>query len=179
MSTTLAGAQRRIEGFIDLVGKLTLYLTLVMIFLVATNVLLRYSFSFGSVWAQELEWHLLAAVILFGMSYALQRGESVRVDVFYAEFSPRKKFFVNLLSNFLMLAISAFFLKLSWAYVGQSYAIGETSADPGGIPFRWAVKGLIPLGFSLLLLQTLGALIKLCLEEQQRVQATGAKASHV
>jgi TRAP-type mannitol/chloroaromatic compound transport system permease small subunit len=50
-----------------------------MIALVATNVLLRYAFSFGSVWAQELEWHLLAPVILLGMSHALQRGEHVRV----------------------------------------------------------------------------------------------------
>jgi TRAP-type mannitol/chloroaromatic compound transport system permease small subunit len=179
MWTSLAGAQRGIETFIDGVGKLTLYLTLLMILLVATNVLLRYAFSFGSVWAQELEWHLLAAVILLGMSYALQRGESVRVDVFYADFSPRQKFFVNLLSNLLMLAMAAFFIKLSWAYVGQSYAIGETSADPGGIPWRWAVKGLIPLGFGLLFLQTLGALIKLCLEELQRGSDTGAKAAHV
>ena len=67
-----------------------------MIALVATNVLLRYAFSFGSVWAQELEWHLLAAVILLGMSYALQRGDNVRVDVFYADFAPRAKFVVDL-----------------------------------------------------------------------------------
>lgn len=179
MWTTLAGAQRGIEAFIDLIGKLTQYLTLAMILLVATNVLLRYAFSFGSVWAQELEWHLLAAVILFGMSYALQRGDNVRVDVFYADFSPRKKFFVNLLSNLLMLAMAAFFIKLSWAYVGQAYAIGETSADPGGIPWRWAVKGLIPLGFGLLFLQTVGALIKLCLEEMQRGPDAGMKAGHV
>jgi TRAP-type mannitol/chloroaromatic compound transport system permease small subunit len=37
--------------------------------------------------------------------------------------------------------------------VQQSYSIGETSPDPGGIPLRWAVKGLIPLGFALLALQ--------------------------
>jgi hypothetical protein len=79
---------RRIEAFIDRVGQVTLYLTLAMIALVATNVLLRYAFSVGSVWAQELEWHLLAAVILLGMSYALQRGDNVRVDLFYAGFTP-------------------------------------------------------------------------------------------
>ena len=86
----------RVEALIDTVGKATLYIALVMIGLVATNVLLRYSLSLGSVWAQELEWHLLAAVILLGMSYSLQRGDNVRVDVFYANFSPRKKFIVNL-----------------------------------------------------------------------------------
>jgi TRAP-type C4-dicarboxylate transport system permease small subunit len=62
-----------------------------MIGLVAVNVLLRYCLSFGSVWAQELEWHLLAPLILLGMSYAMQRGDNVRVDVFYANFSAAQE----------------------------------------------------------------------------------------
>jgi TRAP-type mannitol/chloroaromatic compound transport system permease small subunit len=173
-ATALAAAVRRIEALIDAVGRATLYLTLFMIGLVAVNVLLRYSFSFGSVWSQELEWHLLAAVILLGMSYALQRGDNVRVDVFYAGFPPRAKFVVNIVSGVLTLAIALLFIKLSWAYVGQSYAIAETSPDPGGIPMRWAVKGLIPLGFGLLALQTVGALMRLVLVEKQRLEAARA-----
>jgi len=163
----------RIEALIDVVGRATLYIALAMIALVATNVLLRYAFSFGSVWAQELEWHLLAAVILFGMSYALQRGENVRVDVFYADFSPRKKFFVNVFSGLLLLGIALTFFKLSLGYVAQAYAIGETSADPGGIAYRWAVKGLIPVGFGLLVLQTVGALGRLFIEERKRQEPAG------
>ncbi len=164
-------ALRRIEAFIDAVGRVTLYLVLAMIALVAINVLLRYSLSLGTVWAQELEWHLLAAVILFGMSYALQRGDNVRVDVFYANFTPRAKFVVNIVSGLLTLAISMVMIKLSLGYVGQSWAIDETSPDPGGIPMRWAVKGLIPLGFVLLALQTVGALMRLVLTERQRREA--------
>jgi len=166
-------ALRRIESVIDAVGKATLYLTLAMIALVATNVLLRYAFSFGSVWSQELEWHLLAAVILLGMSYAIQRGDNVRVDVFYADFGPRLKFFVDLLSGVLMLLIAGLFVKLSWPYVMQSYSIGEGSPDPGGIPLRWMVKGLIPIGFTLLALQALAALLRLVLKERQRREVAG------
>jgi TRAP-type mannitol/chloroaromatic compound transport system permease small subunit len=159
---------QRIESLIDAVGRATLCIALAMIALVATNVLLRYAFSFGSVWAQELEWHLLAAVILFGMSYALQRGDNVRVDVFYADFKPRTKFIVNVVSGLLTLAIALIFIKLSLGYVMQSYSIGETSADPGGIPMRWAVKSLIPIGFGLLALQQVGALLRLFIVERQR-----------
>lgn len=165
---------RRVEALIDAVGRLTLYLVLAMIALVATNVLLRYAFSFGSVWAQELEWHLLAAVILLGMSYALQRGESVRVDVFYADFRPRTKFYVNVFSGLLMLAIAGLFITLSLRYVAQSYAIGETSPDPGGIPLRWLVKGLIPAGFGLLALQAAAALVRLFLHERMRAEIARA-----
>ena len=69
------------------------------------------------------------------------------------------------------LAIALLFIKLSLGYVVQSYSIGETSADPGGIPLRWAVKSLIPIGFGLLALQQLGALLRLFIVERQRRDA--------
>ena len=150
-----------IEGFIDRIGTLTAWIALVMIGLVATNVLLRYAFSFGSVWAQELEWHLLAALILLGMSHALQRGDNVRVDIFYARYSPRVKRVVDLVSALLLIALALVFIHLSLSYVEQSRSIMEGSPDPGGIPYRWAVKALIPLGYSLLVLQQLAHLVRL------------------
>ena len=150
-----------IEGWIDRIGGLTAWIALVMIGLVATNVLLRYAFSFGSVWAQELEWHLLAALILLGMSHALQRGENVRVDLFYARYSPLGKRVVDVISTLLLIAVSLGFIWLSLGYVEQSRSINEASPDPGGIPLRWLVKSLIPLGYGLLVLQQLAQLLRL------------------
>lgn len=158
-----------IEAWTDFIGRVTLWVTLLMIGLVATNVVLRYLFSFGSVWAQELEWHLLAALILLGMSYALQRGDNVRVDLFYAGYSPRAKFVVDVVSVLLMLIVSLIFIKLSLNYVAQSWSINETSPDPGGIPWRWAIKSLIPLGYALVALQSVGALLRLFHERQKTV----------
>jgi TRAP-type mannitol/chloroaromatic compound transport system permease small subunit len=150
-----------IEDFIDLIGELNAWIALLMIGLVTTNVLLRYSLSYGSVWAQELEWHLLAALILLGMSHALQRGENVRVDLFYAHYSPLGKRVVDVLSALLLIAVSLSFIWLSMAYVEQSRSINEASPDPGGIPLRWLVKALIPLGYGLMLLQQLAQLLRL------------------
>ncbi|HEU0290192.1 MAG TPA: TRAP transporter small permease subunit [Burkholderiales bacterium] len=154
-----------IERFTDLTGRATSWLALVIVVLMAVNVLLRYLFSEGSVWAQELEWHLLAPLILFGMSYALLHGEHVRVDVFYAGFSERRKLLVDLLSAFLCIAISAAVIWLSLQYVQQSFVIDERSPDPGGLTHRWVLKALIPIGFACLILQcvslVLGTLEKL------------------
>lgn len=160
----LMGLVGTIESVIDGVGRIVPWVALLMIGLVATNVVLRYLFSFGSVWAQELEWHLLAALILLGMSYALQRGDNVRVDLFYAGYTPRLKFVVDVLSVLLMLVVALLFIKLSLNYVAQSWSINETSPDPGGIPWRWAVKSLIPLGYALVVLQSVGALLRLFLD---------------
>ena len=150
-----------IEGLIDRLGNLTAWIALVMIGLVATNVLLRYTLSVGSVWAQELEWHLLAGLILLGMSHALQRGDNVRVDIFYARYQPATKRVVDVVSALLLMAVAVAFILLSLGYVQQSWSINEASPDPGGIPYRWAVKALIPLGYGLLVLQQLAHLIRL------------------
>lgn len=161
-----------IEGFIDRIGTLTAWIALVMIGLVATNVILRYTLSLGSVWAQELEWHLLAALILLGMSHALQRGENVRVDLFYARFSPPLKRAVDVLSALLLITVCVLFIALSLGYVEQSRAIAEGSADPGGIPYRWIVKSLIPLGYGLLVLQQLAHLVRLLTPADAPQEAT-------
>ena len=150
----------RIERFIDGVGRATSWLALAIVVLMATNVILRYLFSYGSVWAQELEWHLLAPLILFAIAYALLKGEHVRVDVAYAHFSPRAKEMVNILSAVLCLAISVLIILLSIKYVQQSYVIGEKSPDPGGLTHRWILKALIPAGFVLLALQRAAEIAK-------------------
>lgn len=168
-SFTMERAVAAVESFIDAVGRLTLWIALLMIGLVATNVLLRYTMSLGSVWAQELEWHLLAGLILLGISYALQRGDNVRVDVFYANYSPRRKYIVDLVSLALLLAVSLLFIKLSIPYVMQSYSIGEGSPDPGGIPYRWFIKSFIPLGYVLVSLQCAAAMARRVLQERGRV----------
>lgn len=173
MRTTLRRTASAIEALIDATGRLTLWLALAMIALVAVNVLLRYAMSLGSVWAQELEWHLLAAMIMLGIGHALQRGEDVRVDLFYARYGPRARWWVDLASLLLLLAMALLLLKLSLGYVAQSWAVDERSADPGGIPWRWAVKSLIPLGFGLVALHAVAATIRMLLGEQAREAARG------
>jgi TRAP-type mannitol/chloroaromatic compound transport system permease small subunit len=43
----------------------------------------------------------------------------------------------------------------SWKFTLNSFSILEGSPDPGGIPFRFIIKGCIPVGFTFLLLQGL------------------------
>lgn len=142
-----------VDRLVDRIGRAAAWLTLAIALLMASNVLLRYVFSIGSVWAQELEWHLLAPLVLVGMTYALNKGEHVRVDVLYARYSPRGKAAVDMLSAALAVAISLLIIRYSIQYVGQSYSINEISSDPGGLTHRWMLKALIPLGFGLFAVQ--------------------------
>jgi TRAP-type mannitol/chloroaromatic compound transport system permease small subunit len=98
---------------------------------------------------------LLAPLVLLGMTYALQQGEHVRVDIFYARYPARAKAAIDLLAGVLALVIALLVMRYSIAYVQQAYAINEISSDPGGLTHRWVLKALIPLGFALFALQAL------------------------
>jgi TRAP-type mannitol/chloroaromatic compound transport system permease small subunit len=149
-----------IDSFIDLVGRITAWSSFALALVMGGNVLLRYGFSTGSVWSQELEWHLMSPICLFGMSYALRHGEHVRVDVLYASFSERNKQLVQIVTALIAMAVCAVVVWLSWSYVAYSWNIGETSANPGGIPARYLLKALIPIGFALFFIQSIAELIR-------------------
>jgi TRAP-type mannitol/chloroaromatic compound transport system permease small subunit len=142
-----------VDRWVDRIGRAASWLTLAIIVLMASNVLLRYAFSIGSVWSQELEWHLLAPMVLAGMTYALAKGEHVRVDIFYARYSPRMQAAVDLFSSALAVGFALLVIRYALPYVQQSYSINEISSDPGGLTHRWVLKACIPLGFALFALQ--------------------------
>jgi TRAP-type mannitol/chloroaromatic compound transport system permease small subunit len=149
-----------IDNFIDAVGRVTAWSSFALAAVMGGNVLLRYVFHTGTVWSQELEWHLMAPICLFGMSYALRHGEHVRVDVMFAGFTQRSKYFVEFVSSLILMAISVIIIWLSINYVMQSWSIAEVSANPGGIPARYLLKSLIPIGFALMFIQALGHAIR-------------------
>jgi TRAP-type mannitol/chloroaromatic compound transport system permease small subunit len=157
-----------VDRGVDRIGRAAAWLTLAIVCLMAANVLLRYAFSIGSVWSQELEWHLLAPLVLLGMSYALGKGEHVRVDVFYARFPWRAQATVDLLSALLAVALAVLVIRYSIPYVQQSMSIGEISPDPGGLTHRWLLKALIPLGFALFAVQAAAQAVAAALRLAER-----------
>ena len=150
---------RSLEAIVEWAGRITMVLVFAMVLLIATNVILRYLFAIGPVSLQEFEWHLMVPVALVGSAYTLRHHGHVRVDIFYDGFRPRTRALVNLLSAVGLLVISVLVGWLSLNFVYQAYQIGEGSPDPGGLPFRFILKAMIPLGFGLLALQAVAHII--------------------
>ncbi len=142
----------RLERAVELIGRATAWLALALVLLMAANVLLRYFFHVGSVWSQELEWHLLVPLALFGMSYGILKDGHLRVDLLYVRFNERARLWIDFVSAVLLVLVALATLWLSLGYVEQSSSIGEGSPDPGGLPYRYVLKAFIPIGFGLLAL---------------------------
>ena len=142
-------------------GYLSAILVLVLALLIGYDAMARYLFSAGSIALQELEWHIFDIVFLFGLSYALKHDKHVRVDIFFSSYSQETKALVQIFSMlFLLIPFSLYFLHGCYEMTMQSYLQNEISSDPGGLAYRFVIKGVLLLAFVLLVLQAISEVIK-------------------
>ncbi|MDH5433887.1 MAG: TRAP transporter small permease subunit [Gammaproteobacteria bacterium] len=144
-----------------LIGRLVSWLTLGMVVVVSVNVLSSWLFSVSSILASEAVTWMHSANFLLAAAYTLNRNDHVRVDVFYSKMNERMKAWVDFLGGIiLLLPVSIFIFWASWSYVIQSWRIGESSAEAGGMPALFLLKGLLLVMPVLLVLEGLGQIIK-------------------
>ena len=145
-----------IDNSIKYLGYFTAFIVAVLVLLVVYDATARYLFSTGSIALQELEWHLFDVIILFGIAYTLRENAHVRVDIFYANYSEKKKAFINIISSlFFVLPFSVLIIYIGIEFVNLSFIQNEASSNPGGLEYRYLVKALLPLSFVFLTLQAL------------------------
>jgi TRAP-type mannitol/chloroaromatic compound transport system permease small subunit len=146
-------SSRLIDPLLARIGDGISWLWLVLLVIICGNVALRYLFSEGRVEFEELQWHLYSVGFLLGLSYAFQADAHIRIDVLSTRLSPRTRAWLELYG--LLLGLLPFILLIlvyGVPFVLQSFALSEASQAPGGLPARWAIKSVLPLGFTLLLL---------------------------
>ena len=135
-----------LRKIINSVGHLCSLLMLLMVLNVFYDVIMRYFFNDVSIGMQELEWHLFGAMFMFGIGYTFKEDGHVRVDVFYDKMSIRSQAFVNIFGAIVFaLPITLLILYFSIDYTYQAFEMGEGSADPGGLPYRWIIRSVIPI----------------------------------
>ncbi|MEO1331081.1 MAG: TRAP transporter small permease subunit [Pseudomonadota bacterium] len=157
-------------------GKFATALLLVLIALIGWNVGGRYLGGVSSVALQELEWHLLGPIALLGVTVLMLENGHVRVDMVYNRLSLRAQRTLDLVSMLCGAVIACLFIKYSIGFVNSSWSIGEGSPDPGGLPARYIVKAMLPIGFALFGLQCLANAVRHA-DALVRGDADGARAS--
>ena len=158
---------RNIINSIDIlnetIGRAASWLVLAMVLLICYDVTMRYSFHQGSVALQELEWHLFALIFLLGSAYTLKHNNHVRVDILYQSqyLSNKHRALINIFGILLFLIpFCVLILITTWPFVENAYYYLEGSPDPGGLPYRYLLKGSILVAFTLLILQGVAELLR-------------------
>jgi len=153
-----------LSGLIDRINKyfgwLAAVFVLVSCLISAGNAGLRYAFDISSNAWLEIQWHLFAGIFLLGAPYVLQLNEHVRVDLLYSSYSARGRLWLDIFGILLFLFPATFLIGwMGFGFFWSAFESGERSSNAGGL-ILWPVKMLLPLGFTLLLLQGVSELIK-------------------
>ncbi|MBT3480234.1 MAG: TRAP transporter small permease subunit [Opitutales bacterium] len=147
---------RRIESFITAVGCISSWSIAALLVATVAQVLLRYAFGKSYTILEDSLWYLFSMTLVLGLSYTMTSDGHIRVDFLYQAYSPKMKRIVDLISIVLfLLPLYAFLAWHGWEYAAKSFSINERSPNPGGMPWLWLVKGLLPFSCLLLILESL------------------------
>jgi TRAP-type mannitol/chloroaromatic compound transport system permease small subunit len=151
---------RWIDRLNEWVGRIVIWLVLVVVIVSSANAVLRKTLSMSSNAWLELQWYLFGALFLLAAGYTLLRNDHVRVDILSARLSRRKQIAIEIFGViFFLFPMAIMILVLSWPMFVDAWVQNEMSSNAGGL-VRWPAKLLIPVGFGLLVLAGVSHLIK-------------------
>jgi TRAP-type mannitol/chloroaromatic compound transport system permease small subunit len=172
----VAGLVRGLDRLVVGIGRLAawtgLLLVLVTVFDVATRNMSQASWSllreasttqqafFGSTQLQELEWHLHTILFLFCLGFAYVKGAHVRIDLIRERLNDSARAWVEIVGiTLFLLPFCALVTVHGIDFAMSSFAQHEGSASGGGLPDRWIIKSVLPLGIGLLALSGVARLL--------------------
>ena len=113
-----------------------------------------------SLWTLEMAQFVMVGYYILGGPYALQMGANVRMDLFYAELTPRKKAWTDCITVFFLLI---YLVILLWGGIEStmySFKYGGERSPTAWRPYMWPVKVTMCIGITLMLLQAVSELFK-------------------
>lgn len=159
MNALLALA-RAIDALNERVGRWVTWLVLVAVAISAANAIVRKAFDMSSNAFLEVQWYLFSAIFLLCAGWTLLRNEHIRIDVVAGRFSKRTQTWIDVFGTlFFLIPMSLLILYESVPWAIRAVESGEYSPSAGGL-ILWPAKILVPIGFTLLLLQGVSELIK-------------------
>ncbi|EIJ43835.1 TRAP-type C4-dicarboxylate transport system, small permease component [Beggiatoa alba B18LD] len=136
------------------------------------NVVARYVFNSGFVWALELTTSLFAWLVLFGMSYGVRVNAHIGIDAIVKLFPPLGQRIIGLLAILCCLIYCGILGVGAWNYLDIMYTLGNESED---LPIQqWVIYLILPLGFLLLFARFLQVGVKLLIGSQVQMLADEA-----
>ncbi len=140
----------RIEGFMNLIGGITIFLLVV---LAVVNALGRWLFNLpvsGYVdWVEQF----MAVFAFVGIAYCQREGGHIRMDILLGQMKGRLLWTSEWISTLFMLLIAGVLIYGSWQHFLRAFQNGDSSMDIG-LPI-WPAKLVVPVALSFLMVRLL------------------------
>lgn len=157
----LAGFARGISAINQAVGQVLSWLALACVLVCFSVVVQRYFFDTSTLWMQDLYVWLSGAMFTGVAGFTLLRNQHVRVDIYYAPATIRRKAIADLIGVVVFLVpFMIVVLIYTWPYVSRSWRLWEASANVGGMPGYFVLKSFVIVFAVLVGLQGLAMLAR-------------------
>ncbi|NIQ93859.1 MAG: TRAP transporter small permease [Desulfuromonadales bacterium] len=124
-----------------------------MTLLVFVEVVMRFGFGAGVMWAQELTLHLSAWMVLFGVSYGIKVGSHIGVDALVKIMPSGLRRVVSGIAVVACLFYCSLFIKGAWVYLKMIHMIGIELEDMP-IP-KWIAHSILLIGMVMIAIRLL------------------------
>ena len=117
------------------------------------------TFFLPSLWTLEIAQFFMVGYYILGCAYSIQLGSNVRMDLFYANWSDRRKAAFDTVTVFMLLFYLGVLLYGGLESTIYSLEYGERSPTAWR-PYIWPIKIIMCLGIVMMLLQAISELFK-------------------
>ena len=150
-----------IDALNHAIGRSAAWLALAMVLVQFSVVVMRYVFGIGSIMMQEAIIYMHGVLFMMAAADTLLQNEHVRVDIFYARASAKRRALIDLLgSAFFILPFCILIAYVSYDYVSLSWSVREGSRETSGIQGVFLLKSVILLFAAQLTLQAISSILK-------------------
>ncbi len=140
------------------IGRLMMYGVFVMVAIFIWSSVSK-TFFLPSLWTLEVAQFAMVAYYIMGGPYSIQLGSNVRMDLFYGNWSVKRKAQVDGITIFFLI----FYLGvlLYGAIDSTAYSLQYSERSPTAWrPYLWPIKVIMCVGFFLMLLQAISEFFK-------------------
>jgi TRAP-type mannitol/chloroaromatic compound transport system permease small subunit len=168
-----------VDAFNGAVGRVMTYGIFAMMGILLWSIVSKFGDQ-PSLWTLEAAQFAMVAYFVLGGPYAIQMGSHVRMDLFYDNWSLKRKAVTDAIT---VICLLVYLLVLLWGALGSTaYSLGYFGSDslgfflglitgteePGTLersrtiwrPYLWPIKAVLCVGILLMLLQALSELCK-------------------
>lgn len=154
------GFSRTVDRFNTRVGQAVAWAILIAVLVSAANAVIRKVFNTSSNAWLELQWILFGVVFLLCSPWTLLSNEHIRIDIVNNMFPKRLRDWIDVFGHiFFLIPVAGVIAYLGWPFFWLSLGQNEQSTNAGGLPV-YPSKFLIPIAFTLLVVQGISELIK-------------------
>jgi len=140
------------------IGRVMMYGIFVMVAILLWSSISK-TFFLPSIWTLEIAQFAMVTYYILGGPYSIQLGSNVRMDLFYADWTTRRKAQVDSIT--ILFLIFYLGVMLYGAFDSTAYSLKYYERSPTAWrPYLWPIKIIMCVGIFLMLLQAVSELFK-------------------